>query len=491
MPLHDQFLLSQGPRPHPDDWSVTCTGPWSLATSPTLPVTPLLNADGACAGWLLGWVVGPGGELLHERGSLAAAEVVDPQGEVEDRLYRFTGRWACVLLGAHPRCYLDPAGSLAAVYSAPEQALASTTTALRFGEPGLADRYEHRTLRASQYLPAGLTSDPKVYRLLPNHHLDLVAWEPVRHWPVGPVARVGDDGVEERVQAIADSVRHLLRALAARHELVLPLTAGRDSRIIAAAARPVLDRCTFATFAYSDERSTDVDFAREVARRFDLRLAVLPLGEVDERTARDYLDRTGYDANEGKAADFDLAARALPLDQAWVTGFAGEVGRGAYWWQHDLPDRVSPAELLRLIRLPADATHERALAVWMDAVPHQDVRELLDLAYLEFRVGCWAAPQMYGTAPFAVNAIAMNQRSVFSAMLELPLEYRAQQRLRPALARVNWPELAALPYDRAPGLRGWGAAARRAAEGARDRLALRTRAARLLGDASRGMRRSR
>ncbi|NAZ74007.1 hypothetical protein GTQ99_00990 [Kineococcus sp. T13] len=483
MELYDQFVLSRGSRPHPSGWAERSSGPWVLATSPTLPVTPLRSGDGGLAGWLLGWVVAPGGELLHERAELALEAVEDPGGDVEERLYRFSGRWACVLLGDRPRVHLDPAGSLAAVYSEQEQALASTTTALSFGDAAREDRYAQRVLGPGQYHPAGITSDPKARRLLPNHRLDLGTWEAVRHWPPGPVQRVDAAdaaGLQECQEVIAAGLREHVEALAARHRLVLPLTAGRDSRMLMAAARRVLDRCTFAVFAYEDERRADVAYAREVARRFGLRLQVLPLREVDEAAARSYLERVGYDANEGKAGDFDLAARALPLDHAWLTGFAGEVGRGAYWKASVIPPEPTAEELLQLIRLPHEPAHIEALAAWRAAAPHQDVLELLDLAYLELRVGCWASPQLYGAAPFALSTMPVAQRSVFTAMLRLPPALRVQQRPHPPAIRLNWPELADLPYERAPGPRGWPDALRTGVASTRERLALGTRAARLL-----------
>lgn len=483
MELYDQFTLSRGARPHPDGWTRRTSGPWVLATSPTLPATPLQDGTGEVAGWLLGWVFGPDGEPLHEHGTLPLDAVVDAGGDVEERLYRFAGRWACVLLGERPRVHLDPAGSLAAVYSEQEQTLASTTTALSFGDRALGDRHAHRTLGPGEYHPAGVTSDPKVRRLLPNHRLDLGTWEAQRHWPPAPVPRVDAsdaEALQARQETIAAGLREHVEALAARYRLVLPLTAGRDSRMLLAAARHVLDRCTFVVFDYRDARRADVAHARVVARRHGLRLRVLPLHEVDDAAARDYLERVGYDANEGKAGDFDLAARALPMDHAWVTGFAGEVGRGAYWKSATIPPEPTADELLTLIRLPPDPVHRDALAAWQAQVPHQDVHELLDLAYLEHRVGCWASPQLYGAAPFALNTMPVNQRSVFTAMLEIPPSLRVHQRYDPPAIRVNWPELADLPYERAPGPRGWPHALRTGVAAARARLALRGRAARLL-----------
>ncbi len=275
-------------------------------------------------------------------------------------------------------------------------------------------------------------------------------------------------------------MRHTIESIAAHHRVLLPLTAGRDSRLLAAAAHRVLDRCTFVVFAYDDQRASDLAFARGAARRFDLDLRVLPPEPVDERAARTYLDRVGYDANEGKAGDFMLAAGRLPLDHAWLTGFAAEGGRGEYWKASDLPRNPSADELVQLVRLRPEPAYRDALETWRAGTPHQDVEELLDLAYLEMRVGCWASPQLYGAAPFTLSTIPVNRRDVFSAMLQLPTALRAAQRTAPAATALNWPELARLPYGRAPGLRGAPDALARGAQRVRDGAALGTRLRRAL-----------
>ena len=473
MDFHDQFVLSRAPRPHPEGWKTRQSGSWYLASHPSLPVTPLVDPAGATSGWLLGWAVDGGGEMLHLRDSLPLETAVDAGGDVESRLYQLAGRWTCVLLGDAPRCYVDPAGSLAVVYSAADQALASTTTVLRWGaHRDRRERFARRTLRPDQFHPAGLTSEPGVLRLLPNHYVDLISWTAARHWPTAPLRRVVEQEAGARVETIARSTRELIEAVARRHEVVLPLTAGRDSRMLVSAARPVLDRCSFVTFDYADSRRTDVTYARRVAERFGLDLEVLPLAAVGEQDAMDYLERVGYDANEGKARDFHVATRHLPRDRAWATGFAGEVGRGFYWPANDaaFPDADA---LLPWMHLPVTPANREAMQSWVRTAVHQDVHELLDLAYLELRVGCWASPQLYGTTPFALSVMPLNQRRVFTAMLELPVAYRREQRMARAVAEAGWPELARLPYGRPPGVVGWAAGAQNVARKGRTRLARR------------------
>jgi hypothetical protein len=81
---------------------------------------------------------------------------------------------------------------------------------------------------------------------------------------------------------------------------------------------------------------------------------------------------------------------------------------------------------------------------------------LLGLVYLEQRLGCWASPLLYGTAPFALHLTPFCHREVFDLMLRLPASYRAQKRLPDDLIAASWPELGRVPFNEYPqGLRRW------------------------------------
>lgn len=442
--FHDQFVISHGPRTHPVDYQIADISGWFLASAPSLPVTPV-SVEGKEVGWILGWAVTPAGEMVHSESHVAL-----PPGGVEDFMYSLSGRWAAVLVHLG-RIYLDPAGSLALVYSGEEKAVASTVSLLYWGVLSKSGRSRRPPLSPNHFYPAGLTSDPGVRRLLPNHYLDLTSWHTERHW--GPPShRVDAAGIERDIGTVLAHTRSAIVALSTSAPLLLPLTAGRDSRMVMAAARPVLERCEFVTFDYRDSRRTDVTYGRAVASRFGLRHWVLPLESSTTEEKESYLRAVGYDANAGKARDFLVAAGRLPRDHGWITGFAGEVGRGYYW--NNANERLDARELIVRMKLQQSEDNVAAVQEWLNGIPCVDGEALLDLLYIEQRLGCWASPQLYGTAPFEFNVMPMNSRAVFSAMLSLPIKYRRDQVLARDVVRAGWSELADLPFGRAPGV--WG-----------------------------------
>ena len=463
--LYDQFILRRGGGASPAGWSTRNACGWTLATHPNLPVADLHDESGDSIGWLLGWAI-------HE-GRLLKGKVTVPVA-FEQWLYRHGGRFAAALLsGVQSRFYLDPAGTLAAVYSEDGPTIASTAAALHWAD---LDAYAARmaqqpTLEPNQFYPAGLTADPAIRRLLPNHFLDLDRFEPVRHWPGAPIPRRADDdpGITGDLRRIVAHMAGNIAGITAAHPAYIGLTAGRDSRMVLAAARDSINRIRFVTFMYEDEqRKADFHMARRIARTLGLDHAGVPLLDPTEAQKRDYLLRTGWAGHWGKARDFDAACRRhLDLSRAWITGFGGEVGRAFYWRAGDDPSRPpAPGQLVERLNLQGDARTLEAWSAWQARAPHQDAFDLLDLAYIEQRLGCWAGPHMYGAAPFRANLSAFVHRDVFAAMMALPPTFRRTQAMTDGVLELAWPELASLPFQQLTGLRRLADAAMRQARSA-------------------------
>src|SRR5690606_24898945 len=131
--LHDQFILQRENDPVPGGWQTQELAGWQLAAHPNLPVAPLVTRDGVAAGWLLGYAIaGDAGQVRGAARRPFAAAGVDRE-QCETWLYRHGGRFAAVLLaGGMAGFYLDPCGSLSAVYVTDGPRLASTGSALHF-----------------------------------------------------------------------------------------------------------------------------------------------------------------------------------------------------------------------------------------------------------------------------------------------------------------------------------------------------------------------
>ncbi|GLK15616.1 hypothetical protein [Herbiconiux flava] len=457
-PMHDQFIITRVPRPMPEGFVTTQHFGWRCGVSPSLPVTEVRRGEIA-VGWILGWVILEDGRFAHETGSFEISEPApgDPDG-VEETLYALAGRWACFLVVAGGlRVYVDPSASLGVVFSEEESVIASTTSIVNWGRDDSfgEGRYSRRVLKKNQFFPSGATSDPAIGRVLPDHRLDTSTWAVDRHWPAAPLARFTKQSeVDAATTEIATSTSAVMAALTSHTTTILPLTSGRDSRIIMSAVRDRLANCEFVTFEYHDFRKADTAYARAVVGRYGLRHRLLTIPTPDDDDRRTYLEAIGYDANEGKARDFYLAAGELPSDRGWVTGYVGEVGRGYFWRETDSDAIPATDDLLERMRLDHTPENTQAVEQWLETAVFADVPQMLDLLYQEQRQGAWASTQLYGAAPFVFSIIPLNTRRNIENMLRLPIAYVKSGQMPRDIARVGWPDLAELPYDRQPGWQG-------------------------------------
>ena len=461
----DQFILARGSRQFPPQWKVREHAGWFLATHPHLPVLGVEMGSGVTAGWLLGYPIADG-RLMRGGEVLRLEEPLD-EARLEDQLYRVGGRFAFVLPDEKiSRLYLDPFGTLSATYSTESHVLASTTTLIEWvesrGNGSFPDRREHGankpTLAPNHFYPAGLTHNPKIRRLLPNHYLDLGSWQVVRHWPKGRFEQVAEGEIEGQVETIVGALRSTIGAVTSECMTYLPLTSGRDSRMLLACAKESLEKVRFVTFDYGESVHSDIDThtALRLGRTFRLDHILVPIEPAASDDEANYLFRIGYSGNPGKARDFYKAcAQHLDSGRAWLTGFAGGIGRANYWSPDlaEIDGRLSSLGLIARLDLSGSQPTKAAMEEWVSGLPELDAWSVMDLLFLEQRVGCWSSPHLYGVAPFRLNLLPFCDRRIVDASLRLPISYRSRKQLADDMIALAWPELGAFPYHSFTGMR--------------------------------------
>ena len=98
--------------------------------------------------------------------------------------------------------------------------------------------------------------------------------------------------------------------------------------------------------------------------------------------------------------------------------------------------------------LPGTTEFKEAVNTWLIGLPPGlSVPTILDLAYIEHRLGCWASPHLYGAAPFHMNLVPLCHRRIFDILLRLPPDYRRKQRLARDIISRAWPELMRWPFN--------------------------------------------
>lgn len=451
---HGQFVL------YPSDKTiVTPSGGWKrrfgsyiLKTQIALPVAPIRDLyDNSLEGYVLG------NPIISNRPSKLT---IDRLGiSDEDFLRDWHGRYVVILNPEQPKVYLDPIGSMGCVYSPTDRACASTPWLMPSTLYDEALHHSYGMPRSGLYYPAGMTPTTNTHRLLPNFRLDMETMTTERYWPCVPFQ---NSDPRKTVPQIMDKLSNTISAIVQR-ESYFSLTAGRDSRLLLAAARKYRKAIKF--FTYAEEHMTiDYHMAGKIAGDMHLNWS----GMLVEQPCDEDLNRWQADVGHSVAGPIwrhSASFKYLAPDHVRVTGVGGEIGR-CYYWRHgdqhcwhrgDQADtHVDAKVLLDRMGLPTDKATLGAMNDWFLTLPKDMLSsfDILDLAYIEHRLGCWAGPSLYGSDRyFSGQIVPFADRDLIELMMSLPPEYRMAQRMVDDGIRLCWPELLDYPFNEYTGMR--------------------------------------
>ena len=439
--LVGQFVLSRTQSALP--WQRDSLSGWHLAVENKLPFVRIRCEDQP-AGWLLGHAIGPDGTLVEDELHLHT-------DQLEEAIYEHGGRFL-VILPLLGRVYLDPCGLLGAVYCEHAGLVASSLSLIPYDEH-TQDRAELIQAMGIPFndamYPVGMTPRYGIERILPNHYLDLHSWQTTRHWPVEGFPTVKN--VPAAVAEITEITRRQLRTVVQQGPVMMHLTAGKDSRMLLACAKDFVQQIDYTTADFKDNTSkTDCVTAKKLAEIAGVQHRVLKWMDPEEADLDLWLHRTGMCSGEyrGWRASTMYKHQIDPY-RPRIFGNVGDIARGIFWRPNDTATTVITAERLLEHCGGCASTPEtlEQLNKWLQTAIAQDSLQLLDLFYLEQRLGCWAGIWTYAEADFCgYPALPYSHRRLMELMISLPHKYRRDGTLAQDVVSREWPELMQFPF---------------------------------------------
>ncbi|AQQ68731.1 hypothetical protein Mag101_14640 [Microbulbifer agarilyticus] len=478
MHLPKQYLIAKQPVSALSGWrSIEYLG-WCLSLAKEVPLITVEDLDGNLVGRIIGWVIWQG-KLLQDGDVIQSTNQTDGVAVEYDA---FCGRFV-YLYALHQQlaAITDAGGMMSLVYSAELDAAAATPAALQMIQELEFDQITFDALTAGapkKWLPFGVTPYHGVARLLPNHRLTLRDWRVERIYPYPVSASDRNINVKDSVDSIHPStpyssaapidgsdidnvtgmiagwVKQNIAALVHAGHNVAHLTGGVDSRMILAASRDLCDQMRFQTVS-ADDVGTRLDnhIAGRIARKFGLNYSTVQFQQPTDEEVHAWRQRTGH-CVEDAVTQLCTTARMHNNHCHEMTGTCGEALKSPYWYPGDENlATLTTQGLLRRFEFPENDVTTRLAEAWIAEFPAViSAGNLLDLAYIELRLGCWAGPSMFGhDIPFP-SISPFNSARYYRAILSVSEKVRAQGDLIPAVYRHLWPELLDTPFNRATGL---------------------------------------
>lgn len=441
------FRETKGAVGH-EGWVDESWGAWTLSRCPSLPRVEIRDGQGA-VGLLLGWFV-LNGSFYQEDGVLQ----LDAEATLDAVYEALVGRFVLVDVrgGELHTLRLDASGKLAVVYDAAARSVGSTPTVLaryRRLEPDQEVLREVRRSDGRTWFPFGLVPYEGVRRLLPGQVLSMSSLE-VSDLPT----LFSDSHSDIDVSTILDTLTNVCKAIAAEGPVQSHLTAGVDSRMVLAAILRSGVPATLITLRGNDDGTRlDDHVARSLAKACGLRHRTIPVIPSGQDEIEAWHERSGYCVDDA-VVGLGRTVRET-FDVATVlTGACGEVGRAFLWTQADRGKiGLDPGDLVGRLGFAESSMLRELAARWIDQVGSElATTRLLDLAYIQQRLGSWAGPAVYGHAITKPTFPPFNSVGVYASILALPDQFRVSGGLPRALISEAYPRLLEWPFNQAQGV---------------------------------------
>lgn len=435
-------------------------------TGAKLPVSELRDRQGRPVGLLLGLAVAPEGLLGANHVIPGLDGCADaPLDHFEDWLVDLTGRYTIILdLAGERRVYCDPVGMNGVVYN-PHLRRIAASPLLCIDRPVLPNPlFDHDLMaREGGRLSLFQTRDRDVVRMNPNFYLDLDNFHETRHWPRNE--RFHHDGWEHAsvLDEIIRIARHNIGALVNGHQCSLPLSGGRDSRLILALAGGHAKKIR-QVFTHVTNFSTGVD--AEIATRL-AEIAGVP-HEIHPAQRPERLRKTVAHIREARAYQIASGVLTPPPDEirtqvhrhlaegsVVLRGHQTDLLRAVYvpWadkrkWK-DFNWQIRKLLIVPIERFDAEiAARFRPLYMqWLRTLPRNALEKQPDFMFLEIfyanslGTAFPALPRAFYLSPF-------NSRKLISLSLGFDDAYRiAGHPVDDIIARIN-PSLTSIRYTR-------------------------------------------
>ena len=422
-----------------------------LETAPDLPCAQVTDCTGRPLGCLLGFAIDLNARsLIGESWQVPATCPEDPDALAWQVLHALGGRFLFVLdLPGARRIYTDASAQLPCVFDRERQVAGSTADAILNAQDYEArfDRalYDHLGVDGEGWFAGGPTAHHGLSRVLPGHYLDLETWRCKRAWPRSAPDPARDPALI--LDALIANVQAQIEALlSGPQKVALALTGGRETRMMLACARPWMAQIDCVTITGRDRHQIDTRLAHKITNDLGLTHIELPRRSADTTQHQRFIRRGGH-CNGDSNALYHPSVWPIADSHVFVGGLGGEVGRAFLWRSGDTPDMaVTPDVLMRRLGLVKSPEIEAAFAHWLEELPAMNAQDLLDLAYIDLRCGCWYGVQFCADPTLVRHAPLFNYAAV-ELMLSLPADMKRTQKMADAVIERLWPELLGYPYN--------------------------------------------
>ncbi|MFM1651725.1 hypothetical protein ACI7RC_06445 [Brevibacillus sp. B_LB10_24] len=385
---------------------------------------------------LLGFLIDPFHPEYSNREVLQhISETASCFDEVIEAAERYGGRWIIICHdGARVRMFHDPCGLRQIFYtkkggglwcgSQPAILVDSLNGSFEQDEAALELVNSPQFDQTERAWPGDGTIYKSIKHLLPNHYLDVTEGQVVRYWPR---KKLEPTSLDRAVQTAAAILRGSLAGAARRYELMMPVTAGWDSRTLLAVSREMQESIFYYVCQLSSltSESPDIRIPSRLLPRLGLDFRVVACEDSMDPRFREVMSKSVTMARDLPKTFTIYHHYKHSQGKLNVCGNASEVARKSTHLTYRkkfsgrLLAKYSGYKGIRYVT----SQYEK----WLrdtEPVAAQYNLHVFDLFYWEQRMGNWGA--MYpAEQDIAIEEFCpFNNRTLLEALLSVDVKYR-------------------------------------------------------------------
>jgi hypothetical protein len=462
--FRSQFLLSSKEIPVPSGWSSWVVKGLHLIAHPDLTVQQVSKEGIELT--LLGDIIDPRFPAKGNRQILEdLVASVSNTTTIFNAAENMSGRWVLIFQSGSEALLFNDVGGLRQVYY---QHLASGWWI--GSQPGILQELGGRNLSttslSTDYFNSGKgegkSQESTVFRLLPNHVLDLNTGDTRRFWPHEPL---GDIPLESAARDCAALLRQQVIAAASRWNLACTLTSGFDSRTLLGATKDIREKVVFYTTKHRELRVTDRDIVipGKLASQLGLDFHVIEEPNVIDPEFKDqYFRNVGYFLEAGGGISRCYTAYAMYLDpigsRVTINGTVSELGKAHFYSGKSnikYPKGEITAKYLTGLNVwwgDRNKVDIESLEQWLEAAREVEKNykiKILDLFYWEHYLGRLLATNILEWDIVSDRFAPYGNRQMIKTILSVDSRYRSHPdyELSRLISKELWPEILSQPIN--------------------------------------------
>ncbi|MBA7528569.1 hypothetical protein ES705_20756 [subsurface metagenome] len=288
----------------------------------------------------------------------------------------------------------------------------------------------------------------EIKQVLPNHYFDVNENKTIRFWPDKKIETEPYKEVAEKCAAI---VKGYIESIAARYEIMIPVTAGKDSRLLAAASHKIRDK----VFYYINKENNltnqhhDIYIPKKLFKKLNVDFHVLDIynTEIDEDFKKVYFENNPY-----------ASASYLPHIYYYFRNFQYKVNlpgnfAASYWRGNRLnPQEITPQAIANFHFLGKFNFALKYFSEWLN-----NCQQLCDqynikiptLNYWEERMTNWGAQTQLEKDIAQEDFNPFNSRLLVKLFISVEDKYTAKPKylLQKEIIKILWPEMLKMPIN--------------------------------------------